>query len=76
MKRFVFSRSDNFENHQNGNWNEIFEETLDDHSDKQDTCSVPAKTITFSQPLKARFVKLDVLDYYGDGAALQYIKIE
>ena len=52
------------------------EEVLDDDSSKQDQCAVPRIGFRLPEFYQARFLRFYVLKHFGDGAALQYFKIE
>ena len=76
MKKFNIEISNNFEDYSRGTWKIILQRRLDDHSDKQNACGVPIIENVLPEFEIARFVRFYVVEYYGDGAALQYFKIE
>ena len=55
-----------------GPWEELLVANLED-SRPQDP--PPVLTLTFDNPSLARFVKFELLDFWGEGGGLQYLEV-
>ena len=63
-------------NYQAGPWNEVVYETLEDSRNQTDP--LPVQTFPFSLPFEvtARFVKFNLISWYGEGGGLQYFALK
>ena len=52
------------------------EDSFADRSSAQSTCGVPMVSIQLNVPIQLRYLRFTAIDFYGKGAALQYIGIE
>ena len=76
VKKFRVERSNGNLDYNNAAWEIILEETLEDDSSKQANCDVPRIGFVLPKFYKTRFLRFYVLQHFGDGAGLQYLKIE
>ena len=76
VQKFKIEVSNSNVDFNKGTWSIIMEETLDDDSSKQDQCAVPIIGFQLPEFYQTRFLRFYVLKHFGDGAALQYFKID
>ena len=76
VQKFKIEVSNSHVDFTQGTWKILMEEVLDDDSSKQDQCAVPRIGFQLPEFYQARFLRFYVLKHFGDGAALQYFKIE
>ena len=57
-----------------GPWTQVLEFVLDDSLKQQDP--LPVQLIRLNKEATARFVKFNVVDWWGDGGGLQYFDIQ
>ena len=59
---------------ESGPWTEVLEEELEDSREQQDP--LPLQTLDLSTEVTARFVKFELLTWWGNGGGLQYFDIQ
>ena len=55
-------------------WTSVLETSLDDSRQQQDP--LPLQVLHLQRSVQAKFIKFDLLEWYGHGGGLQYLDIE